>query len=126
ELTEDEARRIVNLYRTTYSAVPAMWRTLERAIDVLAHGGSLQLGPLVFSKGEILLPNGLKLKYHNLRKDSEGTWRYDYGPIIGKRLYGGALLENIMQALARIVVMEAATRIRQRTGMPFRLQVHDE
>jgi hypothetical protein len=125
-LTDQESKRVVDLYRGNYAMIPAMWKTLDRAINVLAYGGNLRIGPLVFSKGEILLPNGLKLKYLNLRKDAEGTWRYDYGTIIGKRLYGGALLENIIQALARIIVMDASTRIRLRSKMKFTMQVHDE
>lgn len=126
ELSEQEGRRVVDLYRATYSMIPIMWRTLDRAIDVLAYGGDLRIGPVVFRKGEILLPNGLKLKYVNLRKDEEGTWRYDYGTVLGKRLYGGALLENIIQALARIIVMDASSRIRERTHRVFNMQCHDE
>lgn len=126
ELPESEGRRIVQMYRTGYPMIPAMWKILDNAISTLANGGNLRIGPLVFRKGEILLPNGLKLKYENLRRDSEGTWRYDYGTTIGKRLYGGALLENIMQALARIIIMDASTRVRARTGESFAIQVHDQ
>ena len=46
-----------------------------------------------------------------------------------KRIYGGKLLENITQALARIITMEAAVRIRNhlaRLGIQMALQVHDE
>ena len=126
ELSDQESKRVVDLYRGNYAMIPVMWKVLDRAIQILAYGGTLRIGPLVFSKGEILLPNGLKLKYPNLRKDNDGTWRYDYGTIIGKRLYGGALLENIIQALARIIVMDASTRIRMRSKLKFVMQVHDE
>jgi DNA polymerase len=40
-------------------------------------------------------------------------------------MYGPKLLENIVQALARIVVMNAALRIKDR-GFLFKLQSHDE
>ena len=46
-----------------------------------------------------------------------------------RRLYGGALLENIIQALARIIITDAIVRIRHRlsgAGVHLALQVHDE
>ena len=128
DLSDADAMRIVNLYRTTYAAIPATWKLLNNGIATLAgNGGSFSIGPCVFSAGEISLPSGLKLKYHKLRHE-DGGWIYEYGGKI-KRLYGGALLENIVQALARIVVMDTATRLRPklaRLGIQLALQVHDE
>lgn len=128
DLSDADAMRIVNLYRTTYAAIPATWKLLNSAIGTLAgNGGSFSIGPCVFSAGEVSLPSGLKLKYHKLRHE-DGGWVYEYGGKI-KRLYGGALLENIVQALARIVVMDTATRLRPklaRLDIQLALQVHDE
>lgn len=128
DLSDADAMRIVNLYRTTYAAIPATWKLLNSAIGTLAgNGGSFSIGPCVFSAGEVSLPSGLKLKYHKLRHE-DGGWIYEYGGKI-KRLYGGALLENIVQALARIVVMDTATRLRPklaRLDIQLALQVHDE
>jgi DNA polymerase len=50
------------------------------------------------------------------------TLRYERNDV---RLYGAKLLENITQALARIVVMQAAVRLADR-GLRFVLQAHDE
>jgi DNA polymerase len=69
----------------------------------------------------------LALKYHELSHTSDG-WAYTYGGK-PKRLYGGSLLENIVQALARIVVMDTAVRVRRPLEMMnvrMALQVHDE
>jgi DNA polymerase len=127
-LTDVEAMDVVNKYRAAYPAIPAAWKSLNAAIATLAgNGGSFRFGPCVFSKGEIYLPNGLKLHYHNLRHEQDG-WVFEYGGKT-KRLYGGALLENIVQALARIVVMDTATRLRKILGtfdVQLALQVHDE
>lgn len=126
-LDDLESQRIVNTYRSTYSGVPKLWRALNDAIPVLAGaGGSFTIGPCTFVAGSILLPNGLSLHYHNLRYTDDG-WVYEHGGRT-KRLYGGALLENIVQALARIIVMDAALRIQRRTlpyGVRLNLQVHD-
>lgn len=128
ELTDAEALDIVNKYRRTYDRIPAMWRLLNGYIDNLASGlGSVGVGPCVFEKNAILLPSGLRLHYHNLQQEND-EWTYTYGGK-PKRLYGGALLENIVQALARIVVMDAGVRLRKRfapMGVQLVLQVHDE
>src|SRR5690606_11936300 len=80
ELTDAEAVKIVNTYRNRYHGVPAAWRTLNSTgIHTLAYGGTWQFGPVTFSKGEVLLPNGLKLFYHDLKKDEEGNWSFTYG-----------------------------------------------
>lgn len=130
DLTDQEAMRIVDTYRQGYDQIPATWKRLNSAIDTLAgNGGSFTIGPCKFSAGQITLPSGLKLQYHRMRWDTETEgWIYEYGGKT-KRIYGGALLENIVQALARIVVMDAATRLRTklaRLGVQLALQVHDE
>ena len=138
-LPDEESQRIVNTYRSTYRGVPLIWKALNNAIPVLAGGyASFSIGPCVFMRGKISLPSGLFLHYHNLRQvrtDSGVEWLYDHA---GKprRLYGGALLENIVQALARIIVMDAAVRIEKQlenvfmatnnlVGVNLALQVHD-
>lgn len=127
ELSDPEAMKIISTYRDGYAAIPATWRVLNSNIDVLANGGHFKFGPCIFEKGSILLPSGLRLNYHNLRYE-DGGWVYEFAGK-PKRLYGGALLENIVQALARIVVMDAAVRIEKlfaTYGVQLALQVHDE
>lgn len=68
-----------------------------------------------------MLPNGMSLDYANLRKVPDemygDQWTYDdkeeYKP---KKLYGGALLENICQVLARIVVFDQMMEIEKKFG----------
>lgn len=129
----DEAQRVVGAYRGRYPHIAATWKLLNTAgIHALSTGNEWQWGPVVFRKEEIILPNGMKLYYHNLRQQAGGRfgteWVFDYAGKM-KRCYGGMLLENIVQSLARIVVMDAMLRIRKRlenTGAKFVLQVHDE
>ncbi len=128
EMPDDEAMRVVNTYRQTYREIPIAWKTLNNLIGLaLATGDNLEFGPCKFEKEAILLPSGLRLYYNELYQ-ADGNWLFTFGGKI-KRLYGGSLMENISQALARIVIMDAMVRIRARLakhGIDLALQVHDE
>lgn len=125
KMDDAEAQRVVNLYRTTYREVPAMWKVLDNLIQQMTYKDcQVQLGPLTFLYQKIRLPNGLYLYYHNLRYEGDG-WRFDYNGET-KYIYGGKLLENIIQALSRIIIMDAAVRMRKKFNLFFNLQVHDE
>jgi DNA polymerase len=59
---------------------------------------------------------------------TSNTWLYDYGGR-PKRIYGPKLLENIVQALARIVIMDAMVDMRRELpayNAHWVHQVHDE
>jgi hypothetical protein len=124
KVPDEDAARYVSVYRSKYDQIPKAWRLLNTTgIDVLAHGGGdFKFGPCIFEKGSILLPSGLRLFYHKLeRRDNEWWFEYAGKP---EKIYGGKLLENIIQALARIITMNAAVRIQKRFELA--LQVHDE
>src|SRR5262249_15276642 len=102
----------VTTYRTLFDRIPAMWRQLDRLKQFVLHNDYAQeteLGPVTIAPRRIVLPNGLALRYD---EPDEGLW-------------GGKLLENICQALARVIIMQAALRLADR-GLRFVLQVHDE
>ena len=134
-LDDVEAQRIVTAYRTTYPKIPEMWTKLNNILSFIASsapGVYRELGPVTSGvramKEHIELPSGLSLYYKNLRQE-DGQWLFDFGRVKGKKIFGGKLLENIIQALARIVVMDAAVRLRKPLSMmDVRLagQVHDE
>lgn len=128
DMSLEEAFRIVTMYRRKYASISATWGLLQTlGIPVLAgNGASFSLGPCVFEKGSVSLPSGLRLFYHDLRQETGDRgmqWVFTYGGETQK-LYGGKLLENIVQALARIITMDAALRIQRRIGLG--MQVHDE
>jgi hypothetical protein len=130
KLDDTEAQRVVTTYRTEYPEIPALWRELQNAIPQMTRPDChIVIGPVTIKHESVLLPSGLSLKYHNLRLDAEtNNWIYEYGGKT-KKLYGGAFTENIVQALARIVVMDAAVRIERQVtplGIWLALQVHDE
>ena len=140
-LSEVEARKIVDTSRSLYPNIPLMWNTLNGKLNALADQRTSEfLGPVTdtaagviyLTHEKITLPSQLSLHYYKLRQNVSPTgneWVYDYGRIKGKKLFGGKVLENIIQALARIVVMNAALRLRKplsAVDTALAGQVHDE
>ena len=123
EVTELESGKYVATYRRTYKRIRNLWYTAETMIQYMAMGNTVALGPVRTIKEGVLLPNGMRLVYPGLRR-VDGQWVYDFR---GKEtnLYGGKLVENIVQALARIVVSTAELYLYRRNWLAS-LQVHDE
>lgn len=123
---EKVAQAAVDTYRSTYSEIPRAWYALNNAIDrylLVDKKQAVKFKAVTIGYGVVKLPNELCLRYGNPRRE-DGEVKFDYGGI-SQKIYGGKLLENITQALARLVVMEAALRIARR-GYRFALQAHDE
>jgi DNA polymerase len=79
----------------------------------------------------IRLPNGMYLKYPRLRitatENQKTGYVYDTKQgksIVPTRIYGGKLIENICQALARIVIGDQLIMIAKK--YPVVMTVHDE
>jgi DNA polymerase len=112
----DECKRIIQVYRETYPMIPELWRSAGETLDAIANNQSVPLGREGVLSVEgyrgIRLPNGLYLKYPNLRwhfQDGKQEMIYDTKKgkaVIPTRIYGGKCVENICQALARIVIGE--------------------
>ena len=136
DMDTDQARNIVWRYRSTFQKVPAAWAELnDNAIQTLAgnpgYGATMRFGPVVIEKSTIYMPGRLKMFYHNLRYEPptsqrRGGWTFTFAGKT-KFLFGGKILENIVQYLDRILVFDAALRIQARIA-PYRLaqQAHDE
>jgi DNA polymerase I-like protein with 3'-5' exonuclease and polymerase domains len=131
----DEAQRIINVYRKTYPKIVALWTSTDSALKAMQSDKAAKLGRPnalgVEGKQGILLPNGLRLKYPNLRKliDSEtGDSEMVYDVKRGKtslrtKIYGGKAVENICQALARIIIGEQMLMVARKYRVV--MTVHD-
>jgi len=115
-LSDPEAQFVVDSYRSLYGLITQKWHWLSRILSVMIQAGPgefYQDGPIKFGKDCIVGPNGLTMHYGNLRWDaSSEAYMYDYGGFAHK-IYGGKLLENIIQFLARIAVMQVAVRAKR-------------
>ena len=119
------AKKIIDKYRAASRTVVDMWSLFNELIEHSLHKGKrYEYKCLVFEKGTIRLPSGMYLKYDNLRPRVENNrtqWVYGEKE---KRLYGGKLVENVVQAVARCVMTDGMLRIQER--YPIKLTVHDE
>jgi len=131
----EEAKRIIDTYRATYPEIVRLWKTAGDMLKAI-----LQNQQTGFGRGNLLevdgakgikLPNGLYLKYPNLRlhEDKEsGKAELVYDTKKGKavipnRIYGGKVIENVCQALARIVIGEQMLLVNKK--YPVVMTVHD-
>ena len=119
-------KKIIDIYRATAYQIVSFWETCGGMIETSLYGGKEhKYKCLTFRKGEIELPNGMKLLYPDLRKtkDDKGRSQYVYGPDATK-LYPGKVTNNVTQALARIVMTDGMLRVNKR--YPVVGTVHDE
>jgi DNA polymerase len=124
------AQVVVDIYRATHPMVKLLWNRGQNAITSLASGPEDEkwLDPhrlLPLEKGAILLPNGLRIRYPELSFDSEHKWIFKSQRGEYTHLYGGKIIENCVQALARIIVLEQTLEISRRCSAA-RMSVHDE
>jgi DNA polymerase len=138
----------VHRFRREFDRIPRLWTALEEGFRTcVIVGGESHIGRLrMESVGEdviITLPSGRVLRYAKARLvDREGTVTYldrmgneaefessgqglVYGAGDGINIYGGKLTENVVQAVARDILVEAILRAEAR-GVLVLAHVHDE
>ena len=135
EVELEEAKRIIDTYRATYPKIVALWAAANNVLKAMLRNAQTSLGRddllNVDGKVGILLPNGLRLKYPNLRlREDEESGKvevvYDTKKgraVIPNRIYGGKVIENVCQALARIVIGEQMLLIAKKYKVV--MTVHD-
>lgn len=147
-LEDHEAQGMVNLYRDKYKEVKWFWYGLnDAAIATVKTGNPHSYLKIVYDLVEdeagrwltCILPNGRRLWYYEPiiervsvpwggMKDSLTYMGRDNkrGGIWGRvRTYGGMLTENVVQAIARDLMVEAMIRVEEE-GYRVVLTVHDE
>jgi hypothetical protein len=107
DITLAQSKKIVNLYRGRNFKIAATWKELGTVLEKMANGqsGTAMNGLIEFDPITIWLPNGMGLHYPGLHMAEGGQFKYKAHDV-WKKIYGGLLLENIIQAIARIAVGE--------------------
>jgi DNA polymerase I-like protein with 3'-5' exonuclease and polymerase domains len=147
DIEASDAQRIVSLYRNKNHRIAGFWNRCGRVLDDLVGQRSGQVLPmrslLPYDNNSIILPSGLPITYPLLKMSEAGDGYFYISDgrsyrkaVVNKltgddseglpwvRIYGGKVTENIVQALARIVVTGQMVAIAKRYKIV--LQVHDE
>ena len=144
-LTEDELPDIVERWREANSKIRDLWYAMDAAaVQVIQCGGTARVRNVVFAREydvvqgvscmTITLPSGRKLYYINpsLGTNQWGRPSIAYTGMDQKtkkwksiETYGGKLVENCVQAIARDCLAGALDRL-EAAGLPVVFHVHDE
>jgi DNA polymerase bacteriophage-type len=138
------AANFVRLYRTKRDKIAASWDLCDDVLEVMEPNGDgpgestvrATFGPgdcLAVARHAIILPNGMRMRYPGLRKSDSGFSYLNEMKRTRVSVYGGKLVENIVQALARIAVFEQKLIIRAELERwygarqtPIPMSTHDE
>ena len=128
DIEESESKQIIETYRNTYPMIPLLWRESQEALRCMMRGMTMKLGKdglLTVNEKGILLPNGLHIYYNGLAEVIENdkrqfTYQTRNGP---NKIYGGKVVENFTQAIARCIIGDQMLKIAKRYKVV--LTVHD-
>jgi DNA polymerase len=128
DIEEGESKQIIETYRNTYPMIPLLWREAQEALKCMMRGMTMKLGKdglLTVNDKGILLPNGLHIYYNGLAEVIENdkrqfTYQTRNGP---NKIYGGKVVENFTQAIARCIIGDQMLKIAKRYKVV--LTVHD-
>ena len=144
-LSEDELPEIVNRWRNANRNIRDLWYAMDNAaVRVVTRGGIVNVNGLRLSHEfdyaqnadhlTIRLPSGRSLYYQN-PEIGENQWGRPSISYLGmdqttkkwKRIetYGGKLVENCVQAIARDCLAQAIEHL-EAAGLPVVFHIHDE
>ena len=133
DLTEAKCKEIVTLYRKENKKITDLWKAGDTVLADLANWEKNkkeywygQNRCLKVDSSGIKLPNGLYIRYPNLKLNTEDESKsyYEYQSRKGSvSIWGGSVVENVVQALARIIVGQQMIAVSKL--YPVVLTVHD-
>jgi DNA polymerase len=127
-----EARRVIKIYRDTNWKINHLWREAQNLLTELTKKKCRQtsLGKegvldIVAAEKGIRLPSSLLLRYEDLSfENNEEGVQFTYKVRNGRnKIYGGKVVENVCQAIARCIIAEQMLKITKRYRVV--MTVHD-
>ena len=130
EVPEAEAKRIISVYRETYPYIGDLWQAANRGIKEMHNDNLFRFGrsgvlDVNVKARAIVLPSQLEMSYTDLDATTEdGRTEYHYKTRQGRtRIYGGKVVENVCQAIARCIIGYQMLQIAKKYRVV--LTVHD-
>jgi DNA polymerase len=141
----EEAKRVVDIYRGSNTAITRLWREMEQACvaAMTSPGAVYRVGDKIRFQFKdrflrMVLPSGRALAYAKPALVDRATPWGSTQPAVRvwgvnsvtrqwapRDLYSGLLVENAVQAIAADLLWHAMLNV-ERAGMPVVLSVHDE
>ena len=130
DVTDDESALYISTYRSANQSVAKLWQDAQTTLKGLylreayefGRKGVLRISTL---EQGIILPSGLLMRYEGLKAKLQGefvnyTYKTRKGPV---NLYGGKIVENVCQGIARCIIAEQMLEIAKQYRVL--LTVHD-
>ena len=136
------AKKAIYGFREKYKEIPELWKALDEAVK-----NAVEFRTCVYVKGmvvngknprclKILLPSGRFIHYANPKIGMEAGWNgrkrktvtytaFDSKGVQTKKLYGGLLTENVVQAVARDILLAGMIEA-EKAGFTICMTIHDE
>jgi DNA polymerase len=130
DMPPDEARRVINIYRDANWNISNLWKEAQVMLRYMAQGDKVTFGKSGVigvdpANKALIMPSGLPMYYSGLfAVEEEKGPQYYYKVRRGdNKIYGGKVVENVCQAIARCIIGEQMLRIAKRYKVV--LTVHD-
>lgn len=136
QLTEEEAKTQVQVFKNSYPEIPKLWKTLDQSLKLalMNKNSRFQTGKFIFQFDgvflSIQLPSGRKIFYYHpkLELNQFGKESLTYaGRETSVRVWShaGKLVENLVQGIARDVLLYGMQKAKE-AGFCIVGHVHDE
>ena len=130
EIEQEEAARIIRVYREKNGHITNLWRQAQSMLSNMYQDYSSDLGRegVLDVRGHlkaIQIPSGLKMYYNGISaEEGEKGLQFSYKTRRGwVKIYGGKVVENVCQAIARCVMSDQMLQISKKYRVL--LTVHD-
>ena len=137
EIDKWEADRVIKIYRGANRDIYNLWQAAQNMLVYLCRGDALSFGrnnllTVDTKRSALFLPSGLLLRYADLQAENGYGGQANFGTGLevsyktrrGRtKIYGGKVIENVCQALARCIIGYQMLKISKRYNVV--LTVHD-
>jgi DNA polymerase bacteriophage-type len=128
-----DPQEVVDAWRKLHAPIVRFWRACDDAFRGAVRGVESSVDQFTFTPSDdgrdvaIFLPSGRPIVYNGASMVQNGgrTGLAYHGTKGIEHIYGGKIVENVIQAMCRDLLADAMVRC-ERAGLPVVLHVHDE
>jgi hypothetical protein len=130
EISDAESAKVIRVYRSSNTEITRLWKEGQNVLMGMHQGDRYALGKqgvlsIVPDSNAIKLPSGLLMRYEDLQvTDGDRGPQFSYQTRKGRvNIYGGKVIENVCQGIARCIITHQMVLISKRYRSL--LTVHD-